>query len=512
MVASIYPRMADLGSRLTGSIRHINSDQQGQRFGSIAGRYAVLESYYDNEMYAALDSVVSAAKSRTGLYRGIRPIRNPMRRAVDAYPGHIYPGAFTSDGLALPDGTPSCVPFASDTAEDLRLAMSAVLQWANWGSERYAVCRQLALLGDIFGEIQIDYERGKVYPRFHHPSFVRDIEYNGSGDIVMYWLEIPMFDERAKKQYRWGKRVTKETVTTYYNDDPHGYDDQPAESENQFGFCYAAWGQFRNVGGQHGASLLDGVRPKIDELNSIVSSAHDYIAKFSNQGVVFKTDKSMKDISVFTPGVSTDERTNPQGGRQEIRYLKGPADLQIDRLIENLGLEESVPFVDSMIKEIEADLPEATMEEKISQHPQVSGVALRMMFPGIERRVQEAQGNADAVLIKLMQMGVSIGGHLAKTRQWGPSLTDAQRLFLPFGLDSYDAGNMSVSLLPRPLFPDSPMERIATAAGFESLRTPTAMRMAGLDNDTIAALTAEQASAAAASQDALGRVFNSGGI
>jgi len=512
MVVTLYNRMAELGSNLTGSIRSINADQQGQRFTDIAGRYKVLESYYDNEMYQTLNSVVSAARARNGLYRNIRPIRNPMRRAVDAYPGHIYPGAFTPDGLALPDGTPSCVPFAPDTDEALRLAISTALLWGNWGSERYAVCRQFALLGDLFGEVQVDYERGKVYPRFHHPSFVRDIEYNGSGDITMYRLEIPMFDDRTNKPYRWGKRVTKETITTYFDDQPHGYDGQDAESENQFGFCFAVWGQFRNVGGQHGASLLDGVRPKIDELNHILSSAHDYIGKFANQGAVFKTDKSMKDITAFAPGGATDDRSNPQGGRQEIRYLKGPADLTIDRLIQNLGLAESMPFVESLIHEIESDLPESTMEEKISQHPQVSGVALRMMFPGLERKIQEAQGNADAPIIKLGQMCVSIGGHLANTRQWGPTLTDAQRLFLPFDLASYDRGELAVTFLPRPLFPDTPMERVQTAAGFESLKTPTAMRMAGLDEDTITALIAEQRESAQQSQDALGRVFNSGGI
>lgn len=511
MVATaLFNNMAELGSRLTSSIRQINSDQQGQQFRSIAGRYAVLEAYYDNEMYQLINGTIQNAKALNGLYRNIRPIHNPMRRAVDVYPGHIYPGAFTADGLPLPDGTPSCVPFASDTPEELRLAASALLGWANWKSERYAFARQLALLGDVFGEIQIDYERGKVYPRFHHPSFVTNTEWNGSGDVIMYRLDIPMYDDVRKKAFKWGKVVTKETITTLFNGEPFGYDGQPAESDNPFGFCFAAWGQFRNVGGQHGASLLDGVRPKIDELNHIVSAMDDYIGKFANQGIVFKTDKPMKDISAFTPGVNTASQTNPQAKRQEIQYLKGPADLTIDRLIENLGLEEANPRVLSLIKEIEADLPEATMEERISEHPQVSGVALRMMFPGIERRIMEAQGNADAVLVKLTQMGISIGGHLARTKQWGASLTDTQKLFLPFDLTSYDRGQLDFTLQPRPLFGESSMERIQKAAAMESLKTPTAMRMAGLGEDDIKVLVSEQQQAAASAGDIFGRAFNSG--
>jgi len=518
MVATwLNNRMADFGSSLTGSIRSINSDQQGQRFGNVAGRYAVLESYYDNEMYTSsrINSGAATAKSINGLYRNVRPIYNALRRAVDIYPGHIYPGAFTNDGLALPDGTPSCVPFASDTDEALRLASSAVLGWGNWGSERYAVCRQLALLGDIFGEIQIDYERGKVYPKFHHPSLVADIEWNGSGDIIMYRLDIPMFDEATKTSYRYGKIVTKETVTTLYNERLHSYDGEDPESDNVFGFCYAAWGQFRNVGGQHGASLLDGVRGKIDQLNSIVSSTHDYIHKFANQGLVIAAKEGRAGFEAAmarkVKAGPTDEMTNPQAGREELPYLFAPEGTTFFKPIENLGLAEAVPYLDSLRQEIEADLPEATMEERISQHPQVSGVALRMMFPGVDRRVQEAQGNADATLVKLMQMGVSIGGHLARS-EWGGSLTDTQKLFQPFDVASYDRGELWMTLLPRPLFPLTTMDRISAAAAMEALRTKTAMMLAGLDEETIFALIEDQQALAITAGDVFGRAFNSGAV
>lgn len=525
MVASFFQ---NIGRSFRDDIRGINADSAGQPFRGIADRYTTNELYYDNEMYQLLNGVVAAAKARSGLYRNIRPIRNPMRRAVDWYPGHLYPGAMTPDGLALPDGTPSCIPFAEDTDPELRLAMTQALVWANWGAERWAFGRQLAMLGDAFGEVHVDYERAKVHPRLHHPKFVTDAEWNGSGDLVMYRLDVPQFDEQRNKSYVWGKVVTKETVTTLRDGKPAGYDGQPAELPNPWGFCPAAWCQFRNVGGQHGASVIDGVRGKIDELNSSLSSIHDYIGKFAAQGVIFKTKASVADIVAFTPGVSTNELANPQAGRQEIRYLKGPPDLEVDKLLENLGLADAVAYVEQQVREIESDLPESTFADKIREHPQIAGVALRMMFPDVEPRLFEAEGNADAFLVKLMQMSVSIGGELARSGEWGlrSRLTEAQQKFLPYSSESYDRGELDVSLLPRPLFPETQAERIASALGIESLKTATGMAIAGLPPEAIygpladgqteypkpSGLLAEQSNGVGSVADVLGRAFNAGQV
>lgn len=507
-----------LGSNLTGSARQLASDQAGQSYQSIVDRYELYERYYDNEMYAIARGGIEAIKRATGLYRNIRAIHNPIRRAVDWYPGHVYPGAMTPDGLPMPDGTPCCVPFAADTDEALRLAMIQGLVWANWGSNKTAVIRSLATLGDAFAEIEVDFERNKVYPKFVHPKHVTNLEWNGSGDITLYRLDIPEFDEARQRKYKYSKIVDRETITTLYDDKLHSYvDGQPPIIPNEWGFVPAAWAQFRNVGGQHGASMIDGVRGKIDSLNSSVSSIHDYIGKFVAQGILISADGGLKAFEAAntsaTARTATAELTNPESGRQELRYIFAPVGTATTKLIENLGLAEAVPHIQSLINEIEADLPEPTIDDRIQQMgTPPSGVALKRMFSGVTGRLDEVCGNADHMLVKLMQMATSIGGELANSGAWGlrSQLSEQQQRFLPFDLSSYDDGDLSVTILPRPLFPDSQQDRIQTAMQIESLRTPTGMRLAGLDQDVIDALVVEQQNSSANSADVLGRAFSSG--
>lgn len=513
---TVLARVAELGATVFRSTRMLNQDLAGQPFVNATGYYRLLEAYYANEPYDEYNSAIERAKARYGLYRNTRSIRNPMRRAVDWYPGHVYPGAMTPDGLALPDGTPSCVPFAQDVDPAVRLAMNQALQWGNWAMQRWSVVRDMAMLGDTFAEVYVDYEREKVYPVWYHPAIVQDITWNNSGDVVGYEIEIKMMDERQREQYRWGKRVTKEKIVTLRNGKPYGYDDQPAEVENPWGFCPAVWAQFRNVGGQHGASVIDGVRPKIDELNSALSSIMDYIGKFANQGSIIVTKSGAKSLEVANLGRSgqgsTGDLDNPQALRQKVQYIVAPEGTTILRLLENLGLEEAQAYIDGLVGEIEADLPEATLDDKVREHPDVAGVALRMMFGDVTNRLTEVQGNADAMLIKLIQMAVSIGGQLLQDGDWGQAgpLSEAQLRFGPFDLGSYDRGELGVTLVPRPLFPESASERIQRAAAIEALRTPTAMRIAGLDDATIAALTADQESAAGSTASLLGRAFAAG--
>lgn len=507
-----------IGSSITGSARRQSADSAGQAYKAIVDRYELYERYYDNEMYETVQGGMQAIKAATGLYRNTRAIHNPLRRAADWYPGHVYPGAMTTDGLPLPDGTPCCVPFAEDTDEEVRLAMVQGLLWANWGSNRFAVVRDLVVLGDVFAEIDVDYERNKVMPKFIHPKYVCDVEWNGSGDIVAYTLEIPMFDEDTKQSYKWGKRVDPESITTLKDGKPQGYDGQPATIENPWGFVPAAWAQFRNVGGQHGASLIDGVRGKIDQLNSSVSSIHDYIGKLVAQGILIVAKGGRKAFeeanSLNTPGLPTATRTNPEAGRQEVRYIFAPEGTVTSRLIEDIGLAASDPHIARLQAEIESDLPESTIDERIQgMGTPPSGRALRMMFGGPEARLAECVGNADHLLIKLMQMTTSIGGEQANSGAWGlrSQMSEAQQRFLPFDLRSFDRGLLSdVTLLPRELFPDSQQDRIQTAMQLESLKTPTGRRLAGMGKDDIAALSAEQDAAQANAASFLGSAFNSG--
>lgn len=481
-------------------LRDLNADSVNQPFRTRADHYDVCEAYYANTAYEVWNTAVRSLAIPANLYRHTRGVYNPLRRAVDWYPGALYPGEFTVDGLALPDGTPCCVPFAADTRKQIRLPAMTALGWGNWASDRYVYASMLPMLGDAFGEIEIDYARGKSYPRLHHPRYVTDIAWNATGDVVEYRLDIPSVDKETGERYKWGKIVTKDTITLLKNGEPFAYDQPEAEGENVFGFVPGVWVQFRNRGGQHGQSLLDAVRPKVDRLNSSTSSIHDYIAKFAAQGVVIRSDSPLKNIMVLGQNGVATTMEEYDAGQSEIRYMKVPAGTEFDRLIEDLGLAAATEYIHSLIAEIEADLPEATMDEKIRQHPQIAGVSLRMMFGDVAKRHAEALGNADAGLRKFIQMNISVQAHLIRTGAFGfiARLTDEQRQFLEFDLTSFQRGELDFSFLPRPLFPETPEERAANAKAREAVRTPTGLKEVGYDATAVEALMLERQRATAA--------------
>jgi hypothetical protein len=228
------------------------------------------------------------------------------------------------------------------------------------------------------------------------------------------------------------------------------------------------------------------VRSKVDRLNSSASSIHDYIAKFSAQGVILKTAASLKDGKIIPLNPMLQE-IGKDNANDEIRFLKGPPDLTIDRLIQNLGLGEAMPPIQDLIKEIEADLPESTIDREMRAKAQVSGVAARMMYGDVAKRHAEACGNADGGLRKLIQMGISINGYLMRSRRFGqPSqLSATQRLFLPFDLESYAKGDLHVPFIVRQLFPDTPLDKVAVAAAREKITTPAGLAEVGYSDDEI---------------------------
>lgn len=495
MVASALQTLTRWGSLPPARFRDLNADSINQPFSSRAQQYDVNEAYYANNAYDTWNSVIRELCLPANLYRHTRGIYNPFRRAVDWYPGAIYPGEFTDDGLPMSDGTPCCVPFEPTTDALLRQAGMITLGWGNWSADRYVYTSMLPMLGEAFGEIETDYARGKSYPRLHHPRHVTDIAWNATGDVVLYRLDIPTQDRETGERYVWGKIVTKDEIITLKDGKPFAYDERDAEGENPFGFVPGVWVQFRNRGGQHGQSLMDGVRAKVDRLNASASSIHDYIGKFAAQGIVIKTNKPIGELKVLGQNGASATMDDYDAGQTEIRYLKAPFETEFDRLIQDLGLDDAVEHVQGLIQEIEADLPEANLDERVrALSPPPSGRALRMMFGDLGKRHAEALGNADAGLRKFIQMGITVQAHLTRTGAFGFSadLTEEQRVFLNFDLRSFQRQELAVNFVPRPLFADTPNEKVETAKAREGIRTSTGLREVGYAETELAGLLVER--------------------
>lgn len=430
--------------------------------------FAVLEHYYYNTVFEDAQTALWARyKHEYRLPRNIRSLFNCTRRAVDWYPGALYPGTDSDENLLL--------PWNDETQESNPLFVAAAEQamaWGNWESEQYAWVRQGANLGVAMVAIVDDVERGKVYPELIHPSIVTEIELDPQGHIDLYTIEVGRKDTSGNR-YTYKKTVTKEGIWTYKDDRLFDYDGQGAERANPYGFVPAVWTKHSNGGGPWGTPVIGATVSKLESLNGSASSIHDYILRFSEQGAIFSTAQAASSIQRILKGGATYSLDEPNAPREEVRIFKGPEDLKVHRLMENLGLGEGITFLEKLIQEIEEDIPEITVERKVIEMSSATGATITRALTSVAKRHREAMSNYDRSLLRICQQAVAIGGWRLAQGAWsGPGgLTRAQQAFEGFGLESYAAGLLEGRFEKRPLLAETEEEKVAAIAAKETIKS-----------------------------------------
>ena len=498
MVATLLNTGYRLGASLLGRSTSEQIEQRLQRpYKPATGWYAMLEGYYRNNPYDVI--AAGAYKGHYGLPRSIRPVYNPAKRAVDWYPGHVYPQGY------------GVIPFADGTPQELEDAVSvAFAQWGNWDRLQGVYVGTGARLGNVLIELESDSESGRVYPIIVHPSYVTDIDLNHRGDVLMVEITIPMYDLATQRGYRYGKRITRDTITTLYDGEPRGYDGNEAVMPNPFPFAPAVWVPHKATGDTLGAPVIDGVLAKIDIINGFATSINDYVLRFNKQGVVFASSappislKRAIEQQNAAARSATADLNDPYTDTQDLPYFVGPADLDVHRLIQDLGVGEVYEYLEKMLEELANDLPETTLDKDLRAMSNVTGPGAARMTSDVVNRLGEAQRNYDWGLIRAAQMALTMGAILSRARVGGwARQTAAQQAFLHFDETSWDRDELAFDLAARPLFTETPSERIAVAQGIETLTTPTGMERAGLSPEQIYGVGDDGASLAPERSDGL---------
>lgn len=537
MVTSLLSAAEGFGAKLRRSVESLDRDDAGKAYETRSAYYSMLERYYSGEMYERADAGVSAIKAWAGLPRNIRPIALVAKRAVDWWPGSVYPGSWTADGLPASNGRPSKIPYDTDTPPELRLAVQQAFAWGNGPRLLSRLVHLGAKLGNVLAEVEVHWsETGpqghKIYPVLIHPKYVVELEINKRGDVKLYRLRIPQWDPVKRRQYWWGKRVTRDTITTYYDDEEHGYDGQPATIPNPYPFVPASWIVHQAQGADHGAPAIDGIIPTLDEYQGLLSTIDDYLHKFVRQPVVIGSnnpDKLQQMLTGQGKGGPTHERGNANADREILNVLPAPAETTMHHMLQNLGLGDAHPQIDRISSEIERTLPWVTLDEQLLEMDNVTAPGALPLVRRVEQLLNDVAGNYDSLgVVKLGQMCAAIGGHHANNGDWGlrSQLTNQQQAFLPFGLESYERNELDFSLTSRELVPQTMTQKLQEATILEGLTTPTGLRHVGFGDDEIygvdengtplapeprpGMLSESPAGNAAAVGDALVRTFNAG--
>lgn len=516
---SVFDRWSRIGQSVSRSADAVNRELRGSGdIASLQEIYQLLKRYYYNDQYGSAYSALGY------LYRTTRPIYNPTKRVVDWYKYRVYDGPWTDDGLPLPDGTPSAVPFSADTDEAVRLPAMAALGWGNWDERRTWYVHLGAMCADVLIKAQLDVEAGKVYPVIVDPEHVTELQFNVRGDVIMCKIEVPQrTNDERKTPYTYGEILTKETITTLRDGKPFSYEDGvPAEQANPYGFCPVVWVNHSYVGGVHGACAIDGVIAKINELNELATPAHEFIQKLNKQPIGVASDKPWKSKSTPDGIHFVNATQSDTDGRASIGTFKGPGDLRVFPLLQDMGLAPSLEYVFSMIGEIEKDLPETVMDQQLREMSTVAGVAIPRLMGDVANRFSHAQRSYDRGLTTIMQMLISMGAFAVRSGLWGRTLTETQRRFGAFDLASYDRGELAISLMPRPLITETAQERASTALLREQIKSVTGLRESGYSLEQIygegnipekePGILAEREAATISAGELFSRQFSAGAI
>jgi hypothetical protein len=455
------------GSKLMTSIRtgyqaarrvYESPAQAYQQYSYInrAGMYELLWSYYSNSLFDPLsEHIWSVYKSNYSLYRNIRPLYNPTRRLVDFYAAQCYPGALSEDGGSLPDGVALAVPFRDDTPDELKAAIAQFWTWSNWQAKKSLQVRFGCALGDVLIEVTDDLEKRKVTADIFSPSFVSDLTLDSMGNVKAYTLEYQA-QEPDGTLYMYKKEVDQEAFRFYKDGEPFDYGNGAAY-DNVYGFVPAVWIKPIDIGGDHGSPVIAGSLNKIDDLNNLVSHTHDQIHKVIGAPLVMWSTGIIQNIFNTVKRGPTHDFQEPTSDQEDILILQGPTGGRVESLAGNLNLADTMTYINGLLAEIEQDHPELVFYRELRAMSQVTGPAAERLVGDVVSRVAEVQAAFDQANISLFRMAVAIGGMRANSGAWGP--LDQQRAkFAPFDLGSFAAGDLNLTIMPRPLLSATRLE------------------------------------------------------
>jgi hypothetical protein len=439
--------------------------------------YRLLWAYYRNTAFERIGTgdVWATYRNNYRLFPFIRPFFNPVKRLVDFYVGAVYPGVLAADGKQLPDGIPLAIPLAEDTDRRLKEAIGQLWQWSNWQTGKDRMVRYGAALGSAFVEVVDDLDRRKVTFETHWPGRVSDLTLDPSGNVKAYVLEYDAEERGAsgeRQKYRFRREVTQETIREY-RAGTLAYEDV-----NPYGFAPAVWVKHSDLGSDHGAPAIDGAIGKVDLLNDLASRLDHQIARvIDSPQIIFGGGR-------ISNAIDTETQATLAEAERRLTLLKAPEAGSVAELAGNLDIAATLPWMDRKLAELEADFPELGTFQRLREMSQVTGPAIARMLGDVQGRVWAAAANYDNATTKLLQMGVAIAGW--RTRNgWAADRSDRQRAaFLPFDLESYERGALDVSITPRPLVPETDMERWAA----ESARADAAEKWSALYGSRVAGL------------------------
>lgn len=403
-------------------------------------RYDRYDEWYENVMFSAINAYVSRMRSEMNLYRHIREIYNPVQRLCRLESAKVSGGEIDwINGLRT-----GAVPIVG--ADDrLIAAIIQILKWSNWGTQKGVYTLQGAKKGDSFLKVIDDVDRARVRMEVLNPRKVRDCRFDEVGNIKAITIQYYMTDDQGK-DFIYREEIDQENF--YYwrvyslNADDRAFSREDAKREpNPYGFVPVRHVPHRKEeDSPFGRVSFAGSLSKIVQLNDIAAPTHD--------GVRLGVDAKY----VAKGGLMRDTRSEEERKRDEVTVLMIPKDGDFFPLELQLNIADALSAMNMLIKEIEYDMPQLSLQDIRNRSGDTTGVSIRNAYADATDLLLEIMSNYDQGLISTLQMAISIGAFRYRT---AGSNRESYRVFAPYDPEtSYQNGDLDFYIKPREIFPD----------------------------------------------------------
>jgi len=440
-----YKREALVPMGLSSMSPVLDSDWEGYQ--SRLFRYFHHDLYYFNQVFSALEQYANDHKKMDGLYKYTRGIYNPVFRLVNITASKCYGGNL--DWQTLEQGA---VPLTG-IDDKLADAIRQLWKWSNFGQLKMRYARSLARYGDGVLKVVDDPLSGKVRIEVLHPGVIREADIDAVGHVKRIVIEYEREDPEKPDetciyrevidQFRFATyRVKNDKEELYpWHVDPDGV--PTPEWGNPYGFVPVALGQASDIGRRWGAvTYHGGTLSKIDQVNDLAALTLDHIRQSVDAMWYIAGARSVEELSTEEADADSDSDAE----RSTIQIMTGPENSKPLPMVANIDFSGALAQIESMLLEIEKDCPELAFA-KLREYQQHSAPAVRTVLGDAIDRLSEFNGNADAALLRAMQMAITIGG------------IGSYQNFEPFGSEDYDKGNLDFEIKPRDIVLDELSKR-----------------------------------------------------
>jgi hypothetical protein len=443
-----------------------DAQQQSNEYELRLYRYQRLWDYYQGTAFDDLEAW-SRYRQAFGLYRQIRLVWDHFHALVEFYATHVWSGTLSLNGQPLPDGVANAIPLADDTADAIRVAIGQLWSWWNFQDVMTTLVRYTAALGEFLVELDDDTERGKVGITFVWPGHVTFLELDDAGNVKRYVIEYDAVDPDTNETYRYRRDVDQERFQTSRNRSLIGISDfQEMETiPNPYGFVPAVWFRHIRIMGVHGEPAIWATQSELDEVNGLFSHIIDKSHVSLNAPIIVSGNiapnvfrRALDDMSGAIRKTFTEDLDEPRGSREELNILEGPSGTTVSTI--QLNVTDAAQILDRVIAGIERKTPEVTFYEQLRGMTQITGPAAARLLGDVEHKIRAIAGNYDRSLIKLLQMGLSVGGFRSHESLGGwATKSEQQTKFATFDLASYARGDLDFDIMPRDLVPMTAQEK-----------------------------------------------------